>query len=1293
MFFEEGVERGVSSKIDSNIHGGNASAEVAKDRGFAKDKKKKREDEIEFYGAGLQDGNLNSKSIGSSHQDHEKRKDYFGGEAFSEKGISNVGRRFALNSLSEKSHFPKDPRHNLQESYQQLGIAGAGNLFAETTERESNRLFSQDGQITNHAIKMDNYEFFLNNSYYIKSNLAKTLLAKMDLDRDIKGTLSDMLDSDGKWNNGVEPEVVFNELKNRLRNAGREHHKEYEVIIKTFGYIEDVENKHKAFKAKRQKNAIESIKRFEEKLNPMIGSEDDTEKEATSRFLNDFFSDKNRVKLDVREDDTFIGQVRNLIEYYKALDGGAGEVPNYLTDLSNRLDDNTTLASKNAFELEKELAEFQNAKESFVTEHNKSLGTATEILNRFNFRTKHYPVASLAIWADEAYAIDNFAEIEGVDEDMSRAIKDVLGDTGISNAQIESIKDSLREILRENKSDIESIYNPEKDAHNPQRKFQPFEGQNYHEDAHNILRDSLYLALFKEGIFAGVGKDGEKGGVYHRFFSKSDENEIVTSIMDKEIQELRPDVDFTTDLYNAVSAINKTASAIIDDKSFDALIDSPLFRDNQLYDKEDLESIRAYGKDLSRVSEQMKDRDIYGSPETQELKDALQEMIYIEVANDEIAKIKGENRGVGYHFFQNNKALRNLEVCMKGARNPTTSFETVPSLSKGCFEKLKEEFDKQANEINNTLSNPQTAMMGVTFVGALVIFSSIHASAEKDRVDRLIARINSEIAEEASYVQNSVDRLQKTARMMNVESEKMGISNQIVKDGFQEKLIEEAELEHTVRDIVHHSDNGLPNDILLDDDAELKHLLRREVKKYLETPSPLIKRTKESLEKDKRRLEELQEKIRLKQLEHFILEDENIEVNEINRAIEELEYSLGRDSSPMEFEEVQEARASLESKKNRLKEIQDSIILRAKEQPIPETLLNDTALKKEFMDEIEKKEKFLAEEEIRVKERLSTMLERLESRIGRTVVGDKIKFDLEGLEISKELDYEERKRIAEDRNILISLFGSYRDVVNRKILDSEMDTSEEIRMVEYLQKESERIDSIMPSLHRYALGDSCNVGEALAGDIYHNFHFKIPEDILEEARENGITEDVIGKIMEASNNVEDRHKLSDLKRNNLYTRLNEFQKAQSILSNKSRKIDVEAGSNLLSSLLAKFNNAQGSDIGKRIKDSNNFYGMTNLRSDGNAFVSAGKGQIGMFLYELEQAEKKGEYERVNKLMKKLEKLKVNGYISYEQKEEIMARINLSANDMQSANSHLSDKQLSKNRQSTRNSNATKLRRA
>lgn len=1273
--------RGKNFAPNDSLNGGDASAELAKDKGFAKDKQKKKEESIEFYGAGYENMDLASKGKGSSHHNHEQRKSRVGADAFFGKGIDSVGRRFALNSTSSNRFLSLGGIDDIQAFFRREGISDAKSLFAETAEMESGRFLSQQNEMTNEAIKMDNYEFFVNNSYYIKMNLAKTLLAKIDLDRDLKGTLADLLETDGKWNNDLDPVVVFEELKNRLRNAGLMHHKEYDVILKTFKYIEDVEAEHKAYKMKRQKTAISSLDTFDKKMNDLIGGgEDKVSQDKTLELLNEIFENDENITLpsdlEDKEDDTMVSYLRKRIAHLEEVSSKDDRLtPLYA--LHSKLMDDNTLANKNAKNLKIDLKSFEESRRGFITEHNQSLSVATEILNRFNYRSKHYPVTSLARWTDEEYLMENFAEPDGrsqisianIDESMTRAIKDVLGDRAdLTEKKIENIKQNLKESLSKNKASIENIYNPEKDTANPQRPYQPFEAQHYHEDAHNVLRDALYLSIFKEGLFATKSDDGEVKSVYDEFYDEDSEKEIITSVLNKDTQDLRPDINKVTDLHNIISAINKTASAQIDDKSFDALIDSPLFKDNQLYDKEDLEAIRSYGKDLSRVSEQMKDKDIYGTPEDQELKDSIKEMIYIENANNEISKLR--NSRIGNLFLQNNKALRNLEVCMEGARNPTTTMETVPSLSKACFEKLKDEYEQQQKETNATLSNPQTAMAGLTFVGALVMLSSIHSASEKDRIDRLIAKMNFEIAEESAYVENSVDRLQKSARMLNIGAEKLGISSQIVKEGFKDKLIDEAELEHTVRDIVKNADNSLPQDIILNNRKKLEEIIEREVAKG----DPDIVKAREELIRDKSSLERLQEEVHRKQLDHFILQEEAQEVSILKESIIEQEGIIRKEANGGDVNKMMEARVKLEKTKANLKQIQDDIIERAKEQENPEFLKRDTALAQEMLDRIKKNEALVKEGKIKNRELLNSLY----GRIKDTSFGGAVAFSLEGVELNDENDYPTRKSSAKERNILISIFGKYRDNTNEKALNLD-DNPLTDKELDDLKKESLRIDSILPRLHREALADSYNVADTLKGEIYDSFHFEVSDEVIENVRENGLSDENIVNIMEEAEKINGSKSLSSHKKNNLYISLYEIQKSQKMLHPKSGAIRADAGSNLLSNLLKKFNNPHGNGLGKRIQDSNNFYATTSVSMDGNAYVSSAKGILGMFLYQLEDAERKEDYKRINSLAKKLELMQASGYIPNEQKEELLARINRHSNDISLGNETLLQQTLKSNR--------------
>ncbi len=1286
------------------LNGGNASAEKSQDKGYGdyKQKQKQEEASIEFYGAGYK-GMNETKSSGSSHQNHEERKEYVGDKAFSEKGIGRVGRRFALNSDSIRRLSKNKTKitDKIQEYFSDNGIADAKSFFAETTEKESHRFLSAENSLTNKAIKMDNYEFFLNNSYQIKTNLAKTLLAKMDLDRDIKGTLSDLLEKDGKWES-AEPEIVFQELKNRLRNSGHAHHKEYAVILKAFGHIEDIEREQKAFVDKRQSTAIKSLGGFSTQIASIVEmpeSNDEVSQKRTFALLSQFFADQESHPLageyKAKDTDTLHDLITKRLKFLKSTEDGTenkdANYPDYLDDLDEKLLENITLSNQNPKILEEKVRAFEKSKKSFIEEHNQSLSASTEILDRFNFRSNHYPVTALARWADEEYLVNNFVEpatreaisVKEIDESMTLAIRDVLGyKEELTDDAIENIKENLKRTVMQSKDKIESIYNIGKDTADTQRAYRMYESQHYHEDAHNILRDAMYLSLFKEGMFAPEDADGEKKSVYDEFYNESREKEIVASILDKDIQDLRPNINKVTDLYNMISAVNKTASATIDDRSFDALLDSTLFTDNSLF-KDDIEAIRSYGKDLAKVSEQIKEKDIYGTPEDHELRDAIQEMVYIENADRIIDKIHRKGtlaQKAGFLFLQNNKAIHNLEVCMQGARNPTTKHETVPSLSKACFQKMKDELEQQAKEANRLISNPQSAMLGLSFIGALVMFASVHASSEKDKIENLIKKMNFEIAEESSYIETSADKLQKSARMMNVEAEKLGIGSQIVKDGFKDKLIDEAELEHTIRDIVKTSDKSLPDNIILGDESLLNEMIRKESG----GGSPIAERAKDESMRDKVQLAEMRSSLETKQIEHLISKGESQELREISENILAYETYLNENTSSVDIDEVVAVRMKSQKEMRKLEELKSTILERQKEQELPESLQVYASRIEEIEERIKQNAVLIASEESLKSGIKDSLLSRIERPvIGSTInsiIGDgsRIVFNLGDLKLDEEDTYEEKSRKAEERNVLIASLGSYRDALNTKLLDLEAEPLSKEATEKYI-KETARIDSIMPLLHREALADSYNVGETIRGYVYDKFHFKIEDSMVDKIKREGLTPENTNLIMEQAKNLAGSMSLSDHKKNVLHRGLGRMQKAQNILNPKNGKISIDEGSGFLSSFLKNFNNSTGNGLGKLVQRTNNFYSTSSVSMDGNAYVNGGKGLIGMFLFRLEEAEKARDYEKMDKLSKSLDKLSADGYIPNEQKEDLLGKLNKQSNDLTGVNSYLTDAKLKANR--------------
>jgi hypothetical protein len=66
------------------------------------------------------------------------------------------------------------------DSFRKKGIASPHLFVPETLESDASR-FTTTTELTNDAVKADNYQFFLRNASAMKVNIARVLLAKIDV--------------------------------------------------------------------------------------------------------------------------------------------------------------------------------------------------------------------------------------------------------------------------------------------------------------------------------------------------------------------------------------------------------------------------------------------------------------------------------------------------------------------------------------------------------------------------------------------------------------------------------------------------------------------------------------------------------------------------------------------------------------------------------------------------------------------------------------------------------------------------------------------------------------------------------------------------------------------------------------------------------------------------------------------------------------------------------------------------------------------------------------------------------
>jgi len=1252
------------SRKASSILSSEANFHISKDTAF-QDKREdlKSEEELVFFGAGRIDDNISQRDRGHTHRDHDERHD-----VFSETKHTNYsGRRLAFNSLAQEvvqkriSALAQLGIESPRDYFNYLGVSNSDSLFPETTETVTNRFFTKNNTMTNEAIRMDNYEYFLNNTGSFKTNLAKTLLAKIDIDRDLRGTLSDLLNKQGEWA-GQPSEVIYGELKNRLRNAGLEHHKEYEVILKLFRKIDEVEEKYNSYKAERQKSALEIISEIEKStILKVFAQADISDEDTQDKLISQYevvasFAKQYNFK---QEDNESILSYLNKMSDYMA-DTNV-ELPEELEDMMEIVLSHDKLSVMKIKAIDEAFGTYAKEHKKFIATHNETISISTEIMDRFGYLSKHFPVAALARWTDEEYLKKNFIEstdtgdsiqMEKIDEAMKDAIGFALGD--IPSEKIDEIMGNVKIHLQRNKEKIESVYNPEVDDLNPMRKYIPFESNNYHEVSNNILRDAFYLSVFKS-------KDNE---FYTKHFNKESENKVILSVLNPKLTELRPNVDIVNDIYNAVNLTNKISAGKLSTGSYDALLDSPIMQNNSVLNHDDIKSLKKYGSELGEVAEKIREKDIYGTPEEGELIRAIQESVYLDAANKEVDKLHTslmKDGSVGKYFFQNNKILKHFEICMEGARNPTTSVETVGSLSKGCFEKMKDQFEQAAGEANQLISNPQSAWLGTNFVGALALFISASSMAEKDRVNALIAEVNHKILEDSSYIENSIDMLQKSARFMNVDVDNHGISGQMVESDFEDKLINEAEREHTIREIIQHSHHTLPANVSLAYGDFLHDAIKEGNEKFHKNRDEKLESILlDTIGKKREELLTLKSDIEDKVLAAYSISNEDKKkISGFESHIETIEEELKETSGDKEH-----LTTALIDTKSKLKEFKKEVYQKAIVGVDSSTLSLEEGEVSRIESEIKDNE-----------EKIETLRKQNQSILDIDISGrfdfgkhNKIKINTENMSNN------------EHAKLLLTL-GLYRDNINKQILEVHLEESGENKdaKVKALKKEEERISRMIPALHRKLLSNNESIKGVLGGYLFDEYHFELTKETEENILKEGVSKETIKMILNDSKGVIGQHQ-----KDKLLSELRKMQEARKILKQDGR-IDLSSGENILSSYLKKFNTDRN-HIGKLIHETNNFYASSVSTNDGRSYITCGKGEVGMYLFEMDKSIKEKDDDRRIELEEISSKIASKGQLSYGTREQISTKLSQRDRHLQEGNKEIITSSLKSHRQYNSSSN-------
>ncbi|MBN2899935.1 MAG: hypothetical protein JXO44_14290, partial [Clostridia bacterium] len=746
-----------NGRFDSNYH--DFKTDRAKDKAYMEHHEKKAEQLSQSLKAqGLTLG-------GVEFFEHESRRDQLGG------GLKNyTPTLLALNSSTQERI------DNPKRYYLKKGIKNP--LFAETVERDSTRFLSVDTETTNHAIALDNYDFFLKHNKEIRTNLARVLLAKLDLDIDHKKTLNDILNHE-QWKS-ASGEEVFHELKNRLRQRGQDLNDQYIPIFKLLAQAEEIAGQQAMFLSERLRVQEEIYDQIRLSNDPLKWADfkDNTQKERAKELIS-------QLSGHLHQSSRSIG---------KTLDELASKKENMeANELYRILSGSPAFMNQDAKVFIQIYEEAKEKEQRFVSLHNQVIEKSTQAVEKIAFKSKSYPVAILASLADEEFFLQNADrnELNDIEKNLKAELRKVLPETTDVNFFIENLKKNLQT----NKGLFEHIYDASKDSFNSQRQYMPFESVKMHDTAGNIIRDALYAELMKE----------EDNKLYGEFFNKETEKKILSVSLDPNINQHKPKLDEVNDTFNAISMINKVTMGEVSKKDADIIFDSPIFEESTALNHEEIQGLKEFTTNLADTTKVLKSKEIIGTAKEKELQASIQEMHYLAYAQKLIDKMRPDqkeknvfkkmNSFIGRNFFQNNKALYEMQECMKSALNPTTGVETIPSLSRNCIDKLKQEYDKEIQ--NATQNHPFKGWLAVSFVGFINQLVPVIAKAKKDMLNSLIDEMNAKISEDSTYTNSARNDYERQARMMNVENKNGFMANHLIATSHAGDFRDEIEKEYT----------------------------------------------------------------------------------------------------------------------------------------------------------------------------------------------------------------------------------------------------------------------------------------------------------------------------------------------------------------------------------------------------------------------------------------------------------------------------------------------------------------
>ena len=1089
-------------------------------------------------------------------------------------------------------------------------------LFAQTTEAEYERFLSDDDEISNHSIALDNYDYFLRNNDEIRVNLARVVLAKLDLDRDSKKTLEDILNGQ-EWKN-ASGEEVFNELKNRLRKRDLELNDKYMPIFQLLNKAEGIDKKYKRFKEERlkaQNNVIEKLKQdrlllkhFED--NVTISKVEDGLFKLTPLLKDERFKGLplERALEIIREEGEVALAKEEEKEKEKVL---YANIANDILAISNDkrsfifLDTHTTI-EKIESEYE-ELAWFNGS-------HKRAITDATSAIEQWAFHSKGYPASLLGAVADEKFFKEKIigntqdaTKIKEVDKLLASYEENLMKslDGIVNEAHKKQFIENFKKRVQNNKELYEDIYNPEEDKFNPQREYHLWDSLADHDKSINILRDTLYIELM-------AYQDTQENGnlkKFNQYFTHRLEGEILSISTNQEIYDLKPTIDEVNDTYNAILMIEKMSRGEISKKEADKIFSSPLFLDSMVLDAKEIDGLKEFSSDLAEHAKILKSKEIFGTPNEEELQKSIQEMHYLNFSKAIIAKLTPDRNEkskvvrigqfLNRNLIQHTKLLHSMQECMKTALNPTTNVETIPSLSKGCIEKLREGYDNEAKELSQNV-NQQKGWLGVSFLGFLEQVMPNLAKARRDNLHKLIDEMKEKINQDILYVNSSKNENERMARMMNIQNKENRVASFTVSSSHATELGDEIDRESLALSVM--QSHKKPHSLIFEKAYPTSEILNNA------NPTPLNDSDKLEIAKLKKELSLLMERVKSQKNELLEIVDREGRYPEQMAKIKALQGQYVEHLKKIK----QDGHLMSESEKmtllNQSKQLSDSLNREKR-------LLIDTIEKENRYPDIAQS---IAINNQKVKDAIS-QYRALEKKLDNTSAKKSISRIVHNSKKDRtEIDLQELS--SEEILSSIKAINEIKTTIDKQIIDGFTHNISQ-KEIELLKRDRDKAKRTLELLHKEALLDKKIFANALSESLSREYHIHIDEDtILRNLTHNGLGGDGINHIIQQSKELPTNKRRAI---RSLVYDLNVGYKELNASGEHGLAIDSKYSNNI--SVLLQ--SVSRSTLFDTLKESNDTYVTIDAMGDKKSNIKSATSELGYFLSYIDTLERKIENEK------------------------------------------------------------------